>query len=185
MLLSDWFHERRLSVSGSTSNLRCLGRAITPQTLHSPKVKTSKYTWYSFLPKNLWEQLHKLGLSSEKKAAIFFFFASSLRLFFFFQRYMIYAFLRNGLCFLVCQNFSGTIWTGKTCWSKPLLVFIFSVFGLDLHFSEEMSISCSFLWWCTWVRPHPCTLAPFELSPLWAFWTLISNMGAVHHDLFG
>ena len=172
MLLSDWFHERRLSVSGSTSNLRCLGRSITPQTLHSPKVKTSKYTWYSFLPKNLWEQLHKLGVSSEKNS---WFFSSLLPVCGFF-----FPFRFSGL-----PEFTAPFGL-KSCWSKPLLYSFFNFLALkNLHFSEEMSISCSFLWWCTWVRPHPCTLAPFELSPLWAFWTLISNMGAVHHDLFG
>lgn len=25
----------------------------------SNKVRTSKYTWYNFLPKNLWEQFHR------------------------------------------------------------------------------------------------------------------------------
>ena len=109
------FHERRLSVSGSTSNLRCLGeinQASNPPLF--PKVKTSKYTWYSFLPKNLWEQLHKLGLSSEKKLH-FFFFASSGGFFCFFQRYMIYSFLRKWALFSGLPEFYGTIWTGKTC----------------------------------------------------------------------
>ena len=118
-----------------------------------------------------------------KKSCNIFFFASSLRLFSSFRGIWYMRFSEMGFVFGL-PEFYGTIWTEKTV-DPSLYWFHFSMFGLDLHFSEEMSISCSFLWWCTWVRPHPCTLAPFELSPLWAFWTLISNMGAVHHDLFG
>jgi len=37
------------------------GKVDLDEDFTGNEVKTSKYTWYSFLPKNLWEQLHKLG----------------------------------------------------------------------------------------------------------------------------
>eukprot|EP00913_Durusdinium_trenchii_P032994 g30889.t1 len=37
------------------------GRAQLDEYFIGNEVVTAKYTWYSFLPKNLWEQLHKFG----------------------------------------------------------------------------------------------------------------------------
>ena len=183
MLLSDWFHERRTVGFGFHKQHRCLGRSSKPQTLHFfRRWRHRNIPGTVFCPKIFGSSCTNLASRAKKKKLFILFFASSLRLFFFRGIYDIFVSQKWGFVFWFARILRHHLdWT--TCWSKPLLVFIFQFFGLDLHFSEEMSISCSFLWWCTWVRPHPCTLAPFELSPLWAFWTLISNMGAVHHDL--
>lgn len=53
--------EGRRSTLAITANRQFTVPAEEPNPFLSNKISTAKYNWLTFLPKNLWEQFHKIS----------------------------------------------------------------------------------------------------------------------------